>query len=779
MKKHIYKLTLSVLAILGFLYSEAQTFEIRTVENDIGYLTVQMRETSGTGTPTTATNIVDITFVVRYPDGAVDIDLLCSSNNYNMIDGLAGEQTFEGYDYHYWNASNTPFNPPSNWTQNEWEDIAVFYASGATGSGLFEIAPNNWDGRSLNWNQGGTDYTPTINGDATYSYLTVVYNYVWEGGNVSAPFYDGNSWGNPANWQSECGAIQSSAPTSASNCYIPSGKANYPQNFYAFAGVSGTALANNVRIESGANINFLNVNADNFAISGDLLVDGTVTINPTSSVNPGISVAGSSTINATNGFIITPNASATFNGSTFQNAVNSIVVQSTATGTGSFIDNGTITYGASGSAKVQTYLSNSAGSGNFDIHLVGPTVDEENYTGAGTGAYLSAFNVVNGSTYAYSWDEAQVLLNGWQNINSLSYEVRTADGIGLSTIDNLPHTLEMTGSLMTGAISSPALTFSSNHYELISNPYPSSIDFDGLADDNSGVVNNAYWIWDPAANNYVERAAGVGGTQHIQVGQGFFVETNSAGTFNFSNARRTHSTVAFRETMTNILSIAAEGGMIGYRDDAIIRFDEQATSGYDVNMEAVFWESQNSDATSLRSVAEGNLELAINALPLESLTGGEMLSVPLNFDCGYTTEYSLTFTDIESFDIGTEIWLEDKLTGGDWISVNNQPEYHFSGSPDDAADRFILHFFGPTGTDELAKPTVDIYSSGQHAYVRNNTDESIREVRVYSLSGSLVRNLKTTDQKFMKIWVGDQMAYYVIRVITDQHVYTKKLFISK
>jgi len=139
----------------------------------------------------------------------------------------------------------------------------------------------------------------------------------------------------------------------------------------------------------------------------------------------------------------------------------------------------------------------------------------------------------------------------------------------------------------------------------------------------------------------------------------------------------------------------------------------------------------------------------------------------------------LTFTDIETFEAGTEIWLEDKQIGGDWVSVNNQPEYPFTGSPDDAADRFILHFFGPTGTDELAKPTVDLYSSGQHAYVLNNTDEAIREVRVYSLSGSLVRNLKTIDQKFLKIWVGDQMAYYVIMVVTDQQVYTEKIFINK
>ncbi len=750
MKKNFYKFAIAVLGVLGFLYAEAQTFEIRTVENDMGYLTVQMRETSGTGTPTTTTNIVDITFVVRYPSGAVDIDLLCASNDYNIVDGLAGEQTFGGFDYHYWNASNTPFNPPSNWTQNDWEDIAVFKATGATGSGLFEIAPNNWDLRSLNWRQESDDYTPSINGSLTYSYPTVVYDYVWTGASNT-------QWDNGANWLSECGSAIAVAPNTGNNCIIPSGLSNYPTevNLAQFGGHQPTC--SNLKIISGASLTLDEKDVTNLDLVwtfDNLIIDGVLASIP----NTRLTVTGSTTINSATG----------------------IIIQSDASGTGSFIDNGTITYGGSGSVKVQTYLANSAGVGNFDIHLVGPTLDQENYTGAGTGAFLEEFILDGAPTYAYEWDESVPnTADAWVNLNSLTDEIYSAMGIGLSTIDNTNHTLEMTGELITGNVSSPALTFSNNHYELISNPYPSAIDFDALYTANSGVVNNKFYLWNPAGNSWVEYAGGAGGAQFIQVGQGFFVETHTGGTFDFTNNERTHSTVAFRETMANILNVKVEGGMAGYQDDIVVRFDEEATSGYDINMEAEFWVSQNPDATSLRSLADGNIQLAINVLPLQSLYNGDMLSVPLVFTCGYTAEYSLTFTDVASFDLGTEIWLEDKLTGGDWISINNQPEYIFNASPEDANDRFVLHFFGPTGTDELAGPTIELYSFGQYAYVRNNTEEAIQEIRIYSLSGALMNQVHTPDQKFLKLWVDDRMAYFVITVITDQQVYTKKLFISK
>jgi len=761
MKKLLSIITASIIMML-LADLNAQTFESRVFENELGYLVYQMRETSGTGTPTTTTIVNDITFVIRYPSGSVDIGLICSSNAYNIIDGLSGEQTFGGYDYHYWNAGTTPLNPPNNWTQNVWEDIVTFEASGATGSGLFEVAPDGWDGRSLNWNQGNppVDYTPSVNGSVTYSYPTLVYDFVWVGGGTG-PGADPEYWNQTNNWENECGDAPSTGfwpYQSTENVYIPdvSGESNYfPGTFKVSEGYAYNC--NNLLIASGAHISVpdLSTNTGTFTyfnIAGDCKINGTL--------------------------YLSPDGHATVGGATTINSAGGVTVQATSAGAGSFIDNGTIGYGASGTAKVQTYLSNAAGSGSFYIHQVGPTVDEENYTGSGTGAYLSAFNVSPGNTYAYSWDETQPTVDGWQNISSNTYEVNTADGIALSTTDASNHTLNMTGALMTGNISSPALTYTNNHNELISNPYPSSVNFDALATANSSVVANKYWIWDPSAGNYVARAGGAGGSQYVQVGQGFFVETISGGTFDFTNTERAHSNDPFRDYIANLLTVETYGGDYGFRDELIIRFNEDATFGYDIEIEAEKWKSRYEDATSFMSTAEDSTELAINVLPIESLDG-DMVSVPVKFQCGYVGEYTFSFYDLESFESGVEVWLEDKQTGDDWISINNNPDYTFTASPDDFKDRFIIHFFGPTGVDEFAYlKTVRIYSSGNNAYVVNNTDEHIKNVLIYNLSGELMINEKVPDQKINKLWVSNKLGYYIVKVVTDKNIYLEKVMIT-
>ena len=757
MKKNLFlTLMLSSFALLSI----GQTFEIRTTEGDEGYLYVQMRETSGTGTPQTSDQLSDLVFQIKWLSSLGNVDMgnvICSSYEITK----SGTRSVQGgYYYQEYYADNTPFAFPENWTQNIWVTIAKMEVGTGSGTGTFEIGDNAFVPTGVNIGVNLVDYTPTVNGSATdYNFPTIVYDHVWVGGNASVPLYNEKSWALNTNWQTACGDVSAAAPTSASNCLIPGGLTHYPGNVDLF-GIF-IAAGNNVRIASGGEINAGELASGGLAnqlltFSGDLFVQGSLNIKPDGSV--------------------------TVLGETFLNSPQSLIVEATATGTGSFIDNGTITYGGSGSAKVQTYLSNAAGAGSFYIHQVGPTVDDEGYTGSGTGADLSAFNVASGSTYAYYWDESEVLSGdndqGWKNIYSLSYHVETGSGIALSTTDATNHTMEMTGHLITGNVSTPTLAFTQNHYELISNPYPSAIDFDALATANSGVVFAKYWIWDPATGNYLFRNGTTGGSQFVQVGQSFFVETVAGGTFNFTNTNRTHNTVAFRNASENTLHLNVSGGDFGFEDNLYVRFDEVASSGYDVEIESEKWVSRYPDATSISSFTADGTELAINVLPMDYLMN-QMSSVPLNFACGYVTGYVFNFDGLETFEVGTEIWLEDKLTGGDWVSLNTQSEYSFTASPDDASDRFVLHFFGPTGTEELASPVIDLYSFGQYAYVRNNTEDIIQELRIYALGGKLVKHIHKVDQKFLKLYVGNETAYYVIVAVTEKEVFTKKIFISK
>ena len=395
--KNTFTSLLLGLILVGLSHqSFAQTFESRVVENDMGYLVYQMRETSGVGTPTTTTDISDITFVIRWQTTlSTDMDLICTTNDYSIIDGDPGLHSYLTYSYRYWNGNiASPIHPPHDWTEDVWEDIAIFKTTTGSGSGDFEVAPDGDDGRSLNWAQGDppVSYTPTINGNlSNYTYPTLVYDYVWVGGFSSSGFWDEESWTYAGNWLNECGGTVSSGPSVTNNCFIPNGQTYYPAN----ASILGVFPSNslNVRIGLGGAINWNDQHANNniLDILGNLDIYGTMNIKP--------------------------NAAVTVTGNTYIDAAQGLVVQATTDSVGSFIDNGTITYGTSapGTAKVQTFVSNGAVVGTFYMHLMGPTLDEENYTGAGTGAFLQAFDVAP-NTYAYSWSELNdVWVNEYSN----------------------------------------------------------------------------------------------------------------------------------------------------------------------------------------------------------------------------------------------------------------------------------------------------------------------------------------------------------------------------
>ena len=759
-------ITILILTLVSFTVTNifAQAFEIRITDNDEGYLAVQMRETTGTGTPSTTIPIVDISFEIRWlTSEATDVSIICSNNSYNLADGLGAKQTSGSYDFRIFQATNTPFYPPHDWTTGEWETLATFKATTGTGTADFEISPHQFGGYDLNWNQGDPphDYLPVRNGSiSNYDIPTLIYNYVWTGAAGGPPSQNnGYKWENSSNWE---GACSGDSPPEGSYPYfgqtgsyvlIPPGLSKYPE---MTSGSDDWGWAcNRMLIENGAHVTVPDLSTS--TSNPKLYIDGDLIISDGGKLN--LSALGYATVTG----------SADIEGSA------GIEVQADATGVGSFIDNGTITYGTSGTGKVQTYLTNTATSGSFHMHTVGPTVD----IGSAGGATLSAFDLTAGSTYAYDWDESQPVASGWQNIYTNSYLVATGDGIALSTTDATDHTMEMTGTFITGNVNSPSLSYSNNHYELISNPYPSSIDFDAFASANSSIINNEYWIWNPSSGNYENRVGGAGSQQYVQVGQAFFVETNNAGTVQFTNAIRAHSSNSFRDMLANMLTMKVTGGDMGYSDELIVRFTDNATSGYDVNLDGEKWNSMYEDATMIRSIAEDGSELAINVLPLDGLQG-DMVSVPVHFDCGYTAEYTFDFEGIDSFEAGNEVWLEDKKDNDKWIYLNNNPHYTFTATSYEPNDRFIIHFFGPTSINDKDEAKVGIYSWRQYAFINNVTNEKIKKVSIYNMAGSLVTSREIPDgQKLSKIWVSDQMAYYVVQVITESNVYTNKILITK
>jgi len=502
-------------------------------------------------------------------------------------------------------------------------------------------------------------------------------------------------------------------------------------------------------------------------------------------------------ISVTDGLIIPPSTFVTTEGNLSLDARKGITVQtdtSGASGTprGSFIFNGDSVYRSNkGSIEVQSYINGSTGT-NYFMHFVGAPV-EDTTTGWSGKVRLEQFNMTNLDTYAFEWHtDIDIDDQPWVNVWPFWHEVPVGNGLTLSNYEAGSDTLIMEGYPIAGAVDYTLTYNANNRYELISNPFPSAIDFDAFAADNgTGKMEPKYWIWDAdlevgkSAGNYVTRSYGTGGSQHIQYGQAFFIYTALASDgqdLNFTNDHKAHNTTEFRDFIPNELSMYVSGGSIGFKDALYIRFMEDASAGID-EYDAEKWNSVCENATMIRSIAEDGAELAINFLPIDMLSTTST-TVPVHFECGEEAEYTFNFEGFETFENNTEIWVEDLLTGADWINISESDVvFSFSASPGQEKHRFNIHFFGPTAIDD---PTIGndddllrIFSSKEYAYVVNTSDERIKEVVIYDLMGQRVLRKAVPNQNALKFYVSGQTGYYVVRVLTDKKVHTEKILILK
>ena len=81
-------------------------------------------------------------------------------------------------------------------------------------------------------------------------------------------------------------------------------------------------------------------------------------------------------------------------------------------------------------------------------------------------------------------------------------------------------------------------------WNLVGNPYPSPLDWLSEAGWDKSDINDAKYIWNPAAYNYTIFLGGSepiginGGTRYIPSNQGFWVQANQNGTLSVNNVAR-------------------------------------------------------------------------------------------------------------------------------------------------------------------------------------------------------------------------------------------------
>ncbi|NQY09293.1 MAG: T9SS type A sorting domain-containing protein, partial [Flavobacteriales bacterium] len=375
---------------------------------------------------------------------------------------------------------------------------------------------------------------------------------------------------------------------------------------------------------------------------------------------------------------------------------------------------------------------------------------------------------------------------GWQVVTSGS----NIHGQGVSmymSADDI--TLDVTGSPQQGSItynsgSTPKLSYTSNDVEdedgwnLIGNPFPSAIDWD-LIDTKTGITDIIY-IFNNSTGSYGTYTGGMGGAGQggvnniIPISQSFWVHATASPTLTIDEADKIDDdqAILMSKTTFKYLRLKLEGDVNSYSDDVLLFFDEDGSTDFINNVDAVKLSSFLYTAHSISAVSDDDKDIAIKTLP----DNGSSFIVPLKVKIGTGTSgnYTLSVDDMMNLPKEMDVILLDSLTGN-MTDLRKTSNYPFYISDTTEAPRMYLKFtVDPlvTTISENSKLGISLYPnpSRGHVFIEGEDIDHNGNFEVYDILGKKIGSKKSRlgDQRsrididakpgvyFVKFQNGDQ-----------------------
>jgi len=299
------------------------------------------------------------------------------------------------------------------------------------------------------------------------------------------------------------------------------------------------------------------------------------------------------TINSGKNLEIQPTFNVTVNGNLINNG--SVILKSAnnLTASGSLITLGTITN--NGTMESNRYVVG----GRY--HLLGSPLNSTiNVSAPFASAYVWTYSegvnatVDNDLAWTQLTNSNTITSGKGILVKSVANDVVNFDGTfnnGIFTINNLPKTYQ--------------------GYSLISNPYPSSIDWNAASGWTKTNIFGTTWVWNESVSTTAyatwDGSTGVnGGSRYIQPMQGFFVQaTVNNAILGFTNAVRIHNTENFKSELNNLIKVTVSGNSLN--DEIALYFDENTNDDSEKFM------SWTTNIPQIYSI-ENNKKIAINKL---------------------------------------------------------------------------------------------------------------------------------------------------------------------
>jgi len=231
-------------------------------------------------------------------------------------------------------------------------------------------------------------------------------------------------------------------------------------------------------------------------------------------------------------------------------------------------------------------------------------------------------------------------------------------------------------------------------YNLVGNPYPSSIDWSTFSNTNAAApiyglhVNPTAYILNPTTSNYDTYNAVTGiatgiATSIIPSGQGFFVQANAASpALTFTESAKSTSQVASGHLLLG--APVAQSAYNSYlrlklvtdtinSQDMVMGFNSTSLSTFNAIEDSEYLPNSGSIQT-LSGMSADSVKTSAKWLALPKNTSNLVLN--LNVSAKTTGQYTLLRTDFKAIPLIYDVWLMDKYKK-DSLDIRNNTTYIF------------------------------------------------------------------------------------------------------
>ncbi|WP_439130888.1 T9SS type A sorting domain-containing protein [Polaribacter sp.] len=389
------------------------------------------------------------------------------------------------------------------------------------------------------------------------------------------------------------------------------------------------------------------------------------------------------------------------------------------------------------------------------------------------GGDISDFQLATGQGSNVGVGTYNTATNDW-TYKQASATFTTTTGVGFSVKkDAAGRVQELRGTTLNTSDVSVAVSNAGSGFNLLGNPFASSINSDAFLTANTGnLVSQTIWVWNQATSNYEAKVTADAFV--LAPTQGFFARANASTNLTIAKGSQATGGTFQKAAKQEVRLQMTDGSSERF---ARILYDENATTDFDNGYDGeVFGGIANElDVyTNLVAKSEGK-KYQIQGLPN---TGLEDMVVPVGItaEAGKTITFTATANNLPT---ELNVYLEDRLNNT-FTKLDENSEYTVTlDAAVDGSGRFFLHTASSVlSTDDVALTGVNIYPANNNLRVTgvNSTEAN---VAIYNILGKKVLDQDFTSRGTTAIRLPKlSLGVYIVNLTTEKGKISKKIVLE-